>query len=71
VEHAGIGSDVDLDGRDIRVHPTKRFDLDGIDYAKKIYDLTEGLVSRNYSTRSIELILGGNFERALTETWTV
>jgi membrane dipeptidase len=71
VEHAGIGSDVDLDGRDTRVRPTRRFDLDGIDYAKKIYDLTEGLVSRNYSSRSIELILGGNFERALTETWTV
>lgn len=71
VEHAGLGSDVDLDGRDIRVRPTRRFDLDGIDYAKKIYDLTEGLVNRNYSSRNIELILGGNFERALTETWTV
>jgi len=71
VEHAGIGSDVDLDGRDIRLRPTRRFDLDGIDYAKKIYDLTEGLVNRNYSSRNIELILGGNFERALTETWTV
>ena len=71
VEHAGIGSDVDLDGRDTLVHPTRRFDLDGIDYAKKIYDLTEGLVSRNYSSRNIELILGGNFARALTETWTV
>ncbi len=71
VEHAGIGSDVDLDGRDTQVRPARRYDLDGIDYAKKIYDLTEGLVSRNYSSRSIELILGGNFERALTETWTV
>ena len=71
VEHAGIGSDVDLDGRDTEVRPTRRFDLDGIDYAKKIYDLTEGLVSRNYSNRNIELILGGNFERALTRTWTV
>lgn len=60
VEHVGIGSDVDLDGRD------SRLDLDGIDYAMKIYDLTEGLVSRNYSSRSIELILGGNFERALS-----
>jgi membrane dipeptidase len=71
VEHAGLGSDVDLDGRDIRGRPTRRFDLDGIDYAKKVYDLTEGLVRRNYSSRNIELILGGNFERALTETWAV
>jgi len=70
VEHIGIGSDVDLDGRDIRIHPKRRFDLDGMDYAKKIYDLTEGLVSRNYSSRNIELILGGNFERALTDAWT-
>jgi membrane dipeptidase len=70
IEHAGIGSDVDLDGRDTRVPPTRRFDLDGIDYAKKIYDLTEGLVRRNYSSRNIGLILGGNFERALTGTWT-
>jgi membrane dipeptidase len=71
VEHAGIGSDVDLDGRDTRVQPTRKLDLDGVDYAKRIYDLTEGLVSRNYSSRNIELILGGNFERALNETWTV
>jgi membrane dipeptidase len=68
VEHAGVGSDVDLDGRDL--HSTRKYDLDGIDYAKKIYDLTEGLVRRNYSSRNIELILGGNFERALSETWT-
>jgi membrane dipeptidase len=71
IEHAGIGSDVDLDGRDIRVRPARRFDLDGIDYAKKIYDLTEGLVGRHYSSRNIGLILGGNFERALAAMWTV
>jgi membrane dipeptidase len=69
VEHAGIGSDVDLDGRDTHVHPARKFDLDGIDYAKKIYDLTEGLLRRNYSTSNIELILGGNFERALGAIW--
>ena len=63
VEHAGIGSDVDLDGRD------SELDLDGIDYAMKIFDVTEGLVRRNYSSRNIELILGGNFERALSGTW--
>jgi membrane dipeptidase len=70
VEHVGVGSDVDLNGRDTPAHSTKRFDLDGINYARKIYDLTEGLVKRNYSTPDIELILGGNFERALSATWT-
>lgn len=69
VEHAGVGSDVDLDGRDVSMHSARRLDLDGIDYAKKIYELTEGLVRRNYSSRNIELILGGNFQRALAETW--
>ncbi|HTM11691.1 MAG TPA: membrane dipeptidase [Bryobacteraceae bacterium] len=67
VEHVGVGSDVDLDGRD--VHPVRKYDLDGIDYAKKIFDLTEGLVRRSYSNRNIELILGGNFQRALAEAW--
>jgi len=69
VEHVGIGSDVDLDGRDIRIRPRKRFDLDGIDYARKVFDLTEGLVRRRYSPSSIELILGGNFQRALASIW--
>ncbi len=67
IEHVGVGSDVDLDGRDLRA--ARRFDLDGIDYGKKIYALTDGLVRRNYSSRDIELILGGNFERALSDIW--
>ena len=70
IEHAGIGTDVDLDGRDHGVAPTRRNDLDGIHYARKIFDLTEGLIRRNYSRQNIELILGGNFRRALSEIWT-
>lgn len=70
VEHVGIGSDVDLDGRDHRISPKKRFDLDGIVYSQKIFDLTEGLIRRKYSAGEIELILGGNFERALASIWT-
>jgi membrane dipeptidase len=71
VEHVGVGSDVDLKGRDIGVRPKRKSDLDGIDYAKKVYDLTEGLLRRHYSARNIELILGQNFQRALTEIWAV
>ncbi len=70
VEHVGIGSDVDLDGRDAHIRPKKRFDLDGIDYSQKIFDLTEGLLRRNYSAANIELILGGNFQRALASIWS-
>ena len=71
VEHVGLGSDVDLDGRDARIRPRKHFDLDGIDYAQKIFDLTEGLIRRKYSAENIELILGGNFQRALEAIWSV
>jgi membrane dipeptidase len=69
VQHVGIGSDVDLDGRDAHIHPRKRFDLDGMDYSQKIFELTEGLVRRKYSRQDIALILGGNFERALSSIW--
>ena len=69
VEHAGIGSDVDLDGRDALSPAVRNYDLDGVHYAKKIYDLTEGLVRRNYSSADIELILGGNFQRVLSAIW--
>src|SRR5579871_682589 len=73
VEHVGIGSDVDLDGRDPAkgmAPSARKNDLDGIHYSRKIFDLTEGLVRRNYSRQNIELILGGNFQRALSEIWT-
>ena len=69
VEHVGVGSDVDLDGRDFPAHAPRKYDLDGIDYSKKIFDLTEGLVRRNYSSESIALVLGSNFKRALSQMW--
>src|SRR4029077_3756465 len=52
VEHVGLGSDVDLDGRDPG-RQKKKYDLDGVDYAKKIFELTEGLVRRKYSNADI------------------
>jgi membrane dipeptidase len=66
VEHVGVGTDVDLHGRDAHSRVPARYDLDGVLYAKKIFALTEGLVRRNYSDGDIALILGGNFERAFT-----
>jgi len=68
VEHVGVGSDVDLDGRELGSARTS--DLDGMQYTQKIYDLTEGLVRRKYRRQDIELILGGNFQRALSAIWT-
>lgn len=69
VEHVGLGTDVDLDGRDAHIYPKKRFDLDGVDYSQKIFDLAGGLLRRSYSHENVELILGGNFQRALAAIW--
>ena len=49
VEHVGLGSDVDLDGRDGALAPKKKNDLDGLQYSRKIFELTEGLIRRKYS----------------------
>ena len=69
VEHVGLGTDVDLDGRDTGIAPKKKNDLDGVQYARKIFELTEGLIRRKYSKSDIQLILGGNFQRALAAIW--
>ena len=68
IEHVGLGTDVDLDGRDL-APPMRRYDLDGVHYPKKIFDFTEGLVRRGYTRENIVLILGKNFQRALGEIW--
>jgi membrane dipeptidase len=70
VEHLGLGSDVDLDGLDPqtgRVRP--RYAIQGLNHSRRVFDLTEGLLRRGYKDRHIELILGGNFQRALGEIW--
>ena len=69
VEHVGLGSDVDLDGRDGALAAKKKNDLDGFEYSRKIFELTAGLIRRKYSPADIKLILGGNFERVLTDIW--
>ncbi len=63
IDHVALGSDVDLEGRDRG--GAHHYDLDGANYARKIFDFTEGLVRRRYSRENIALILGGNFERAM------
>jgi membrane dipeptidase len=65
VEHAALGSDTDLSGRD-HAGP-KHFDLDGLQYDRKIFDFTEGLIRRKYKPEDISLILGGNFQRAMLQ----
>ena len=86
VEHVGVGSDMDLDGYDdMPPEENKRLresykgsyafrekiDIDGLDHPQRMFDLTEGLIRRKYSDKDIELILGGNFKRVLTQIWSV
>ncbi|MGH9671420.1 MAG: dipeptidase [Terriglobales bacterium] len=84
VEHVGVGSDIDLDGYD-KLPPVLRRrmlvgyknspafrgggEIEGLNHPKRMFDLTEGLIRRGYSDAQIELILGGNFRRALAEIW--
>ncbi len=71
VEHVGLGSDVDPDALDPRTgHVRARYDVHGLVPARRVFDLTEGLLRRGYSERAVELVLGGNFQRALGEIWS-
>ncbi len=84
VEHLGVGSDMDPDGYDDIPEPAysalkgaykdsykfrDKIDTDGFDNPLKIFTLTERLIRRGYADADIELILGGNFKRALGEIW--
>jgi len=84
VEHVGVGSDSDLYGYDAMSPEANkrlragykgsygfrdRIDIEGLDHPQRVFDLTEGLIRRKYSDREIELILGGNFKRVLTDIW--
>jgi membrane dipeptidase len=68
VEYLGVGSDNDLDGRDPK-GSRLRMDVSGLNHPQRIYDLTEGFIRRRYSNRSIQMVLGGSFLRALSAIW--
>jgi membrane dipeptidase len=86
VEHLGVGSDIDLLGYDA-MPPDEykqlkagykssygfrdKIDIDGYTFAKRPFDLAEGLLRRKYGDADVEAILGGNFRRVLKEIWTV
>ncbi|GFE84660.1 hypothetical protein GCM10011487_66600 [Steroidobacter agaridevorans] len=84
VEHAGIGTDADLNGHDdlppeqIKLAKSlydssygfrDKLDTDGFDDPLRFYNLTEVLIRRGYSDANIEAILGGNFRRLLGQVW--
>jgi len=70
VEHVGLGSDVSLDAVDpVSGRPLPSYDIAGLHPAIRVYQLTDGLLRRGFGKRDIELILGGNFLRALAWIW--
>lgn len=67
VEHVGLGSDVDvtaLDPATGRIHPF--YAIRGLDPVGRVFQIADGLLSRGYSEAAVKLVLGGNFQRALT-----
>ena len=84
-QHLGVGSDIDLYGYDAMPAELnkqlrsgykgsysfrEKIDIEGLNHPKRMFDLTEGLIRRKYSDSEIEGILGGNFERVLTQIWS-
>jgi membrane dipeptidase len=85
-EHLGVGSDMDLYGYDAMPPELnkrlragykgsyafrEKIDVEGLNHPKRMFDLTQGLIRREYSDKDIEGILGGNFKRVLSQIWTV
>ncbi len=71
VEHVGLGSDCDLDLHDPATGRARAaYDIRGLRNTRRAYDLAAGLLSRGFSESEVELILGGNFRRALGRIWT-
>ena len=70
VEHVGLGSDVDVDGRDPRTGRERpAYAISGLDHARRTFAVVEGLLCRGWLESDVELVLGGNFRRALGEIW--
>jgi len=69
VEHVGLGSDTDLDGRDKHGAAPMLYDIAGLQGVERVHQLADGLIMRGYTDEQIGLVLGGNFERALTAIW--
>ncbi|HVG07517.1 MAG TPA: membrane dipeptidase [Thermoanaerobaculia bacterium] len=70
IEHVGLGSDADVDAIDPRTNRVRpRYNVVGLKHPRRVFELTEGLIRRGYTNHQIELVLGGNFQRALGEIW--
>ncbi len=69
IEHVGLGSDVDLEGLDASGRPSRAYQIRGLTPSRRVFQLTDGLLSRGYSEAAVVGILGANFARALGKIW--
>lgn len=70
VEHVGLGSDVDptaLDPETGRARPF--YEIRGLDPLARVFQIADGLLQRGYTRSQVQLVLGGNFRRALAGIW--
>ena len=71
VEHVGLGTDVSADALDPATgQPRSPYAVRGLDLSLRVFQIADGLLERGYSENDVELILGGNFLRALGEIWS-
>ena len=49
--------------------PDGRITVGGLDHARRMFDLVEGLIRRRYTDADIRLILGGNAVRVCSRIW--
>jgi membrane dipeptidase len=63
IEHLGIGSDSDLEGRE----PV----IPELAHGEFLYAITDALIRRGYTSSEISLILAGNFGRVLRQVFPV
>jgi membrane dipeptidase len=70
IEHAGLGSDADVDAiNPVTRQVRPRYRVQGLKLARRVFELTDGLLRRGFSDTAVQGVLGGNFQRALTEIW--
>jgi membrane dipeptidase len=70
IEHVGLGSDADLASGASKDGVTQSFyAIRGLDPVARVFQIADGLLGRGYSERDVELVLGGNFLRALADIW--
>jgi membrane dipeptidase len=72
IEHVGLGSDLAADAVDPRSGlPWSSYQVRGLDLGRRVFQVADGLLERGYTSRHVELVLGGNFLRALGEIGSV